>query len=290
MPTKIEKDAYTGIDTTGHEWDGITELNRPLPRWWLYVLYATIIWSFGYYVAYPSIPGITGHTPGVLGWTMREQIRDDLAAARADQAQFRSAIEERSLAEIRQDPDLLNFALAGGRAAFADNCAPCHGTAALGGKGYPSLADDDWLWGGTLESIHITLLHGIRYAQNEETRQNEMPRFGVDELLTSDQIDDVVEHVLSYTGRSEDAAAAARGAEIYTEQCASCHGEQGEGNMELGAPSLRDEVWLYGGERAEITESVAYSRAGVMPAWSHRLDASTIKMLTVYVHSLGGGQ
>ncbi len=290
MPTKIEKDAYSGMETTGHEWDGIKELNRPLPKWWLYVLWATVIWSIGFYFFYPAWPYGPSYTKGVLGWSQRQQVQDEITTAKAGQANFLDAIAAKSVAEIHQDDTLRAFALAGGDAAFKDNCAPCHGTSAIGGKGYPSLADDDWLWGGTLENIHTTLLHGIRFTQNEETRQSEMPRFGADELLDAEQIASVGEYVMSLTGRSEDSAAAERGKELFAEQCVACHGENGEGNAELGAPKLSDQVWLYGDTRADIMHSITYSRAGVMPAWKQRLDESTIKMLTVYVHSLGGGQ
>ena len=289
MPTKIEKDEYSGMETTGHEWDGIRELNRPLPKWWVYVLYATIIWSIGYYILYPAIPGISGHTPGVLGWTMRTELPEVMKEARAAQAGFRDRIAAMELEEIRQDQELLNFSLAGGRTAFADNCAPCHGTGATGAKGYPSLADDDWLWGGSLEAIHETLLYGIR-AGNDDTRESDMPRFGVDELLTAEQIDDTAEYVLSLSGKSEDAAAAARGEAHFVEQCVACHGESGEGMADLGSPNLRDPIWLYGGEKADVVQSIHGARAGVMPAWQGRLEETTIKMLTVYVHSLGGGQ
>lgn len=290
MPTKIEKDAYSGMETTGHEWDGIKELNRPLPKWWLYVLWATVIWSIGFYFFYPAWPYGSSYTKGFLGWSQRQQVQDEITTAKAGQAQFLDAIAAKSVVEIQQDDTLRSFALAGGAAAFKDNCAPCHGSSAIGGVGYPSLADDDWLWGGTLESIHATLLHGIRYTQNEETRQSEMPRFGVDELLEAEQIASVAEYVMSLSGRSEDSATAERGKEVFAEQCVACHGENGEGNAELGAPKLSDQVWLYGDTREDIVHSITYSRAGVMPAWVQRLDESTIKMLTVYVHSLGGGQ
>jgi len=260
MPTKIEKDAYSGMETTGHEWDGIKELNRPLPKWWLYVLWATVIWSIGFYFFYPAWPYGSSYTKGFLGWSQRQQVQDEITTAKAGQAQFLDAIAAKSVVEIQQDDTLRSFALAGGAAAFKDNCAPCHGSSAIGGVGYPSLADDDWLWGGTLESIHATLLHGIRYTQNEETRQSEMPRFGVDELLEAEQIASVAEYVMSLSGRSEDGATAERGKEIFAEQCVACHGENGEGNAELGAPKLSDQVWLYGDTREDIVHSITYSR------------------------------
>ncbi len=289
MPTKIEKDSGTGIETTGHEWDGIKELNRPLPKWWLYVLYATIVWALVYYILYPSIPGLSGYTGGVLGYNSREAVVTDIAAARSAQAEFLNRIDAVSPEEVRAEQALFNFAMAGGRTAFADNCAPCHGSGAAGAVGYPSLVDDSWIWGGSLDDIHQTLLYGIR-ADNDETRSSEMPAFGALEILSREQIDDVAEYVLSLSGREEDAEAAGAGAEIFAEQCTACHGEAGEGMAELGAPNLSDPIWLYGGEKADIVESIRNSRAGMMPAWVNRLDGPTIKMLTVYVHALGGGQ
>ncbi len=289
MPTKIEKDAYSGMETTGHEWDGIRELNRPLPKWWLYVLYATIIWSVVYWVLYPAIPGVTGHTGGVLGYTSRDAVAEKIAGARDAKAGILNAVDNSSLREVVADRDLFTFAMAGGRTAFADNCAPCHGTGAAGGAGYPNLIDDAWLWGGSLEEIHQTILYGIR-SDHDETRASEMPAFGVLDILTKDEINDVAEYVLSLSGRAEDSEAAARGAPIFAEQCAVCHGEDGRGMVELGAPNLADAIWLYGGDKKDIVESIEDARAGMMPAWADRLDPATIKMLTVYVYALGGTQ
>jgi len=289
MPTKIEKDTYTGMETTGHEWDGIQELNRPLPKWWIYILYATILWSIGYYILYPAIPWTSGHTDGVLGYNSREQVAEQITEARSAQAGFRDRIDSAALDEIRADQGLFGFAMAGGRAAFADNCAPCHGTGAAGVKGYPSLVDDDWLWGGSADDVHHTILYGIR-ADNDETRVNEMPAFVATEMLSAADAGDVAEHVLSLGGRGEDAAAAQRGAAVFAEECTACHGEDGTGIAELGAPNLTDAIWLYGGERVDIVSSIGKGRAGMMPAWVDRLDPPTIKMLAIYVHALGGGQ
>ena len=211
-----------------------------------------------------------------------------MAAARAAQAGIRGRIEAASLEQIVADPDLLTFAIVGGAAAFADNCAPCHGSGGAGAKGYPNLADDDWLWGGSLDAIETTIRYGIR-SSHEETRISDMPRFGADELLEPDEIDAVAEYVLSFTGRATDAAAAKRGADIFAENCAACHGDKGEGTQDLGAPRLNDAIWLYGGDKATIVETVTNARRGVMPTWVGRLDEATIKMLTVYEHSLGGG-
>jgi cytochrome c oxidase cbb3-type subunit III len=289
MPTKIEKDAISGRETTGHEWDGIKELNTPLPKWWLYTLYATIVWSFGFYLLYPSFPTLRSHFPGIVGFWSRAEVRDELAAQNAQRAPFMNRIRSASLDQIRGQPDLFNFALTGGRAAFADNCAPCHGAGGSGARGFPNLADDDWLWGGDLDSVHRSISYGVRNA-NPDSQQSQMPRFGTDGLLTAAQISDVAEYVLAQSGRAKDAVAAGRGATLFGDNCADCHGRQAQGNTELGAPNLRDGIWLYGGERADIVQSITSARAGSMPAWAERLDEATVKMLAIYVHALGGGR
>lgn len=289
MADQKRTDDVTGYETTGHEWDGIEELNRPLPRWWLYVLYATVIWSIGYYFFYPAIPLVNDYTKGLLGYSQRESVAQQLAAAKEAQKHWRDQIAAVELTAVKDDPELLRFAMAGGQAAFGDNCAPCHGTGAQGFVGYPNLNDDAWLWGGTLEAIHTTLLHGIR-AENDDTRMNDMMAFGRLQILMREQINDVTEHVLALSGQDHDAAAAERGATVFEDNCVACHGEGGVGNQELGAPNLTDVIWLYGGSREAIRESVYNGRAGVMPAWEDRLDPVTIKQLAIYVHSLGGGE
>lgn len=290
MPTKPEKDAVTGVETTGHEWDGIKELNNPLPKWWLYVFYVTIVWSFGYWVLYPAIPLGKTYTMGILGYSQRVEVQNDMAMARAAQARHLDLIEKASVDEIRGNPDLLNFALAGGKTMFAENCAPCHGAGGAGAKGYPTLADDDWLWGGTAVDIEQTIKHGIRSGNDAETRASAMPKFGADGLLKADEINDAAEFVLALAGKPGDAAAAERGGKIFADNCVACHGEKGEGSADLGAPKLSDGIWLYGGDKKTIVETITNSRSGVMPAWATRLDAKTIKQLTVYVHGLGGGK
>jgi cytochrome c oxidase cbb3-type subunit 3 len=289
MPTKIEKDAITGTDTTGHEWDGIKELDTPLPKWWLLVFYATIAFAVVYSVLYPSWPTLSGYFHGVLGYSSRGQIDKQLADEAARQAPMISKIEATSLQDIEKNPDLLNFAIAGGHAVFADNCAPCHGPGGAGSKGFPNLADDDWLWGGSLDDIHTTIAYGIRNA-NEKSRQSEMPRFGVDGLLKPEQINDAAEYVLSLNGKATDPKAAELGAKIFADNCAVCHGDKGQGNVELGAKRLNNGIWLYGGDKDSIVHTITYARNSSMPAWSERFKDSTIKMLTIYVHSLGGGK
>ncbi len=289
MAGEKETDALTGTETTGHEWDGIKELNTPLPRWWVWVFLATIVWAIGYWVAMPAWPLIGDYTHGILGHSNRAKVAERIEAAKAAQSRYLERIEARSLQDIRDDPELLEFALAGGRSAFAVNCSPCHGLGAAGSPGYPNLNDDAWLWGGKPEDIARTIRFGIR-AAHDETRVSEMPAFVRDEVLSREQAADVTQYVLSLSGRSEDAAAAARGAEIFAEQCLACHQEGGTGSSMFGAPNLSDGIWLYGGESETIARSIGGGRAGVMPAWVGRLDEAAVKLLAVYVHSLGGGQ
>jgi len=282
-------DELTGTETTGHEWDGIKELNNPLPRWWVWTFYITVLWAIGYWVAMPSWPLISGYTHGLLGYSQRETVREELAASKAAQAGNLARIRELDLAAIRADSALLEFALAGGRSAFLVNCSQCHGTGGAGAPGYPNLNDDDWLWGGTPDDIYETIRVGIR-SGHDEARQNDMPAFGRDDILTAAQIDDVVAYVGSLSGKSVDGAAAARGAAVFEEQCVACHGEGGVGEQALGAPNLSDAIWLYGGTPDDIRQTVTNGRGGVMPAWEGRLDLETRKKLAIYVHALGGGE
>jgi cytochrome c oxidase cbb3-type subunit 3 len=290
MPTKSEKDRAAEERIRDHEWDGIQEMDNPLPRWWLHIFYASIAVSLVYYVLYPSIPFFNSHTTGLLDYTERKALDVELAKAAEAQSAYIRQIDANAPAAIRADANLLNFALAGGRAAFADNCAPCHGAGGAGRPGFPSLADDSWLWGGTIEAIEQTIRHGVRWQQDDATRLSEMPRFGADALLNTAQIADVTQYVLALTDRATDAAAAQKGAAVFVEQCAVCHGEKGEGKQDIGAPQLSDAVWLYGDSSKDILLQISAARHGVMPAWQGRLDEATIKMLTVYVHSLGGGK
>ncbi len=286
---KQDIDAVTGIATTGHEWDGIKELNKPLPRWWVWTFYACIVWAVGYWVVYPAFPTLTGYTKGYFGYSQRTVVSDEVSAARASQARYRDKLGETPLDRIKDDPELLRFAMTGGNAAFQANCAPCHGRGAQGFAGYPNLNDDDWLWGGTLDEIHKTIGVGVR-SDPQETRTSQMPRYGLEKLLDEAQIDDAAEYVLSLSGQPSDAAAAGRGQKTFAEQCVTCHGPDGKGLQEFGAPNLTDAIWLYGGSKAAIVESIRTGRGGVMPAWTSRLDPVTLKSLAVYVHSLGGGK
>jgi cytochrome c oxidase cbb3-type subunit 3 len=290
MSAHKEIDHVTGFETTGHVWDGdLKELNKPLPRWWLYVLYATIVWAIGYWIVYPAWPTMTGYTAGIWGYSQRGQVTSDVAAAKAAQAKFTKAIADTPLADIEKNQELMQFVQAGGVAAFGDNCAPCHGRGAQGAPGYPNLNDDDWLWGGSLDEIAKIITFGIRSGQ-KDAHDSAMPRFGLDGMLEPAQINDTAEYVLSLSGKSTDQAAAGRGAAIFQEQCVACHGPEGKGTKELGAPNLTDGIWLYGGRREDIAQSIRTGRGGIMPNWNARLNPETVKLLTVYVHSLGGGK
>ena len=283
-------DAVSGTETTGHEWDDIRELNNPLPRWWLYGLYATIVWAIGYCIAYPAWPLVNDYTRGLLGHSQREAVMQEVAAAKAARGALGESIARASLDEIRSSPDLLELALANGKAAFGDNCASCHGTGAAGRTGYPNLQDDDWLWGGTLESIHQTIRFGAR-SGHSETHPGEMLAFGRDGILKRAEIEAVANYVLSLSGKAYDAKLNLdEGKAIFEQNCVSCHGEQAKGSQDLGAPDLTDAIWLYGASPQQVVASVTNGRKGVMPAWEGRLDPVTIKSLTIYVHSLGGGK
>ncbi|MBT3910132.1 MAG: cytochrome-c oxidase, cbb3-type subunit III, partial [Rhodospirillaceae bacterium] len=260
------------------------------PRWWLLTWYACIVWAVGYWVLMPAWPLITDNTKGVLGYTERGRVVEDIKQAKAAQAKYLVKLEKANLEQIRTDPELLDFALAGGRSAYNVNCSQCHGSGATGSPGFPNLNDDDWLWGGTLNDISYTITHGARNNTDDDARVSDMPKFLTDEILEPAQIDDVAEYVLSLSGKSSDKDSASRGKAVFKENCVDCHGAKGQGNQEQGAPKLHDAIWLFGGDKDSIVETVSFSRGGVMPAWGQILNANTVKQLTVYVHSLGGGR
>ncbi|MDP3526311.1 MAG: cytochrome-c oxidase, cbb3-type subunit III [Hoeflea sp.] len=281
-------DDVSGVETTGHEWDGIRELNNPLPRWWLWTFYATIIWAVGYMFMYPAIPLINGATKGYLGYSSRANVVADLADAKAAQGVMLEKIAATPVEEIAADQELLQFAIAGGSSAFKVNCAQCHGSGAAGSVGYPNLNDDDWLWGGTIDQIYLSIAHGIRYDGDDDSRQSEMPAFG--DILEPAQINEVVSYVVSLSSTPSNPALVDAGQAVFAENCAVCHGENAEGLQELGAPRLSDAIWLRGSTEAEIASQIRAPKHGVMPSWVDRLGEPVIKQLAVYVHTLGGGQ
>lgn len=281
-----EIDNVSGVETTGHEWDGLKELNNPAPRWWLWVFLITVIWSVGYWVVYPAWPTLSGHTKGSFGWTQYEKLKQEQSEIDSKQQAWLAKFRKASFADIKKDPELYEFARAGGAVAFKENCAACHGTGAEGRKGYPNLNDDDWLFGGSMETIYKTLKVGIR-SPHPDTRTTMMPAFGRDGILKKDEIAAVADYVI---GLNSNAAANGNGAKIFAENCASCHGAKGEGNRDMGAPKLNDAIWLYGNDRQSVIETISNARAGVMPTWENRLNEDTLRQLTIYVHSLGGGE
>lgn len=288
MSDKPEIDEVTGTETTGHEWDGISELNTPLPRWWLQIFYATIIFSIGYVILYPAIPMVSTASEGLLGYTSRGEVAEDIAEHRAMQSEWTDRLAAVELSEIGGDAQLLQFATTAGKAAFGVNCSQCHGSGAQGFVGYPNLNDDAWIWGGSLEDIHHTIAHGVRNEDSDDARFSEMPAFG--DILGKAEIADVTQHVLALGALEHDTAAAARGAVVYADNCSACHGDAGGGDPSVGAPRLNDALWLFGGDEAHISAQIAQPSHGVMPAWGLRLDEATIRALAVYVHSLGGGE
>jgi cytochrome c oxidase cbb3-type subunit III len=290
MTDHSDIDHVSGTSTTGHEWDGIKELNTPLPRWWLITFYLTIVWAIGYWVVYPAWPLIKSHTAGLFGYSTRADVAVELANLEKIRGEKMVKLAATPLAEIEKDPALLALARARGKAAFGDNCAPCHGTGGAGAKGYPNLNDDEWIWGGKLEQIEETIQFGAR-SGNPKAHEGAMLAFGKDGVLKPAEIVTVANYVRALSGLSTSPGYdAAAGKKIFADNCVSCHGDNGKGNQELGAPDLTDKIWLFGSDEATLVETITNGRAGVMPAWVGRLDPATVKALAVYVHSLGGGK
>jgi cytochrome c oxidase cbb3-type subunit 3 len=281
-------DTETGVETTGHSWDGIEELNNPLPRWWLWTLYLTIIWGIIYVIAYPAWPMVSGATKGVLGWSSRAQVAEDIAVHNSQNADLVTALLAVDMTALPENDDLNRYAIARGGAVFRAQCSQCHGSGAAGAKGYPNLLDNDWLWGGSMAAISHTIDHGVRNETDPDARFSQMPTFG--EMLEEDEITATVEYVLSLSNGDHNVALAAAGAEVFADNCSACHGDAGLGDREIGAPNLADAIWLYGGDRAALGETIKNSRYGVMPAWGQRLPPADIRAVSAYVHALGGGE
>jgi cytochrome c oxidase cbb3-type subunit III len=288
---KVTK-APAQVETTGHAWDGIEEYNNPLPRWWLWVLYMTIVWGIWYTIAYPAWPMLTQATQGYLGYDNRQAVEAEIKTFDDANAEIKAKLIAAPLTGIAGDDTLNQYANSAGAAVFKTWCAQCHGSGAAGvqGKGYPNLTDNDWLWGGDMEQIYLTINHGIRNTTDPDARYFEMPKFGADGLLEAAQIGEVVEYVLQLSGQEYDAALATAGAAVFADTCAACHMETGAGDRTQGAPALNDAIWLYGGDRETITTTVHGARYGVMPAWAGRLSEDEVRAVASYVHSLGGGE
>jgi len=283
-----EIDEFSGVATTGHEWDGIKELDNPMPRWWQWTYYATVVWALAYMVAYPAWPLVKTATTGLLGHTTRGDLQNQLAAAEAAKADYVAAVAAKSVEEIFADPELRNFATAAGAAAFRVNCVQCHGSGATGSRGYPNLNDDEWLWGGKIGDIEMTIAHGIRFAADPDTRFSEMPGFR--DVLQPAEISAVAHYVASLSGIEADQARSEAGREIFANNCAACHGDDGKGMREVGGPDLTDAIALYVSDVGDIEQQIRNPHNGVMPGWKQRLGDTTVKELAVYVYSLGGGE
>jgi len=294
-----KKDETSGVSTTGHQWDGIEEWNNPLPRWWLYTFYVCIVWAIAYTILYPAWPLVNKATAGLLGYSTRAEVAEQISVVEAQNAALETKLASADLNRIAEDAALHNYAVQGGASVFRNNCAQCHGSGANGlrmGSGYPNLLDDDWLWGGEIDEIAYTVRHGIRNEQSDDAHYAEMTAFGRDEILESEDIDKVVQYVLKISSQEFDAAMATDGEALFLDNCAACHMDDGTGDMVGGAPNLTDAIWLYGGDVAALTETVNNARFGVMPAWSNEyrtaggLSDSQINAVAAYVHQLGGGQ
>ncbi len=291
-----KKDDDLDYETTGHEWDGIQEYNKPLPRWWLWTFYATIVWGVLYTIAYPAWPLVNSATAGILGYSTRAEVAEEIARVDEANAAINTRLASVELTEIAADPELQAYARNAGAAVYLSWCTQCHGSGAAGSSqegwaaGYPNLLDDDWLWGGTIEDIHLTIRHGIRNENDPDARYSEMPAFGRDELLSEEEVAQVVNYVMSLSGEPQDASLVEAGAEVYDINCSACHGEDHQGDVFQGAPNLADAIWLYGGDYDDIYETVYHSRYGVMPSWQDRLSEAEIRAVASYVHGLGGGQ
>jgi cytochrome c oxidase cbb3-type subunit 3 len=281
-------------DTTGHSWDGIEEFNNPLPRWWLWTFYATIFWGLVYTILFPAWPLVSQATPGILGFSTRANVQADIDSAMAANAVLDAELASVDLVGIKETPELQQYAFNKGAAVFRNNCSQCHGTGAAGAVGYPNLLDDDWLWGGKIDEIAYTITHGIRNEQSPDTLWSQMPAFG--EILTPEEITAVVQHVLAISGQEHDAALATTGQEVFLNNCAACHMDDGTGDRTQGAPNLTDAIWLYGGDVDTLTHTVTYARFGVMPAWLEEyrpgqgLTQAEVNAVATYVHQLGGGE
>lgn len=280
-------DKETGTETTGHSWDGIEELNTPLPRWWLWTLYATIVWAVIYTILFPAWPLVSGATSGLLGWSTRGDVAAEIEVVNQSNAELRESLVGIDLGVLEENEELHRFAVSAGASVFRNNCSQCHGAGAAGvqAAGYPNLLDDDWLWGGQIVDIAATVRHGIRNEVDVDARWSQMPAFG--EILEEEEIASLVGHVRSLSGLGEPDAA---GAELFLDNCASCHGDAGLGDREVGAPNLTDAIWLYGESEEDVTETITMSRFGVMPPWADRLGEAQVRAVAAYVHGLGGGE
>lgn len=287
----VERDEVSGQNTTGHEWDGIKELDTPIPKPAIWAYGLTSLFAVLYWILFPAWPYVTDFTRGLLDYSSRVTIMESVAAANTERATSTKELESGDLIALAADPDVRARHQDDASILYLDNCAVCHGRGLKGQAGFPNLTDDHWLWSGDVEEIATTLRYGINAGHDEE-RFSEMPAFGTQQMLERGDIKAVVEYVLSLSEKDHDAELSGIGAPIFEENCSSCHSEGGTGGLEIGAPSLVDDQWIYGGDREKILETIWAGRKGVMPFWTDRLDETDIRKLALYVHwnTDGGGE
>lgn len=282
--TEPRVDELTGRETMGHDFDGIEELNTPMPRWWLITFYVTIAWGVAYTIAYPAWPMISGATAGLLGYSTRGEVVAQIEAHESANAGLVAELLAVDLQNFDPQSDLHRYAVARGGSVFRAQCSQCHGAGAAGSAGFPNLLDNDWLWGGDLDSIAYSVRHGIRNETDLDARWSEMPAFG--DILSAEEILTIAAYLPTLSQPDLDS----EGAALFAGNCASCHGDSGSGDRALGAPNLADALWLYGGDQESLVETITNSRFGVMPAWGQRLSEEDVRAVSAYVHSLGGGE
>lgn len=288
---EVKRDPVTGQMTTGHEWNGIEELDTPIPRVVLFFLVAGTLFAVVYWLLMPAWPLGWTYTKGLLGIDQREVVTRQVQDAAAERASWTARIANASFAEIAADPTLMRDVRETGRTLFGDNCAVCHGTDGKGGPGFPNLAAGSWLWGGQPEAIAETIRVGIN-GTSKQTRVAQMMAFGHDGILNREQVLNVLAYVRSLSGQTLAESEQARvpaGREVFAANCVACHGEDGKGRHDLGAPDLTDNNWIYGGDRQSVFDSVFYGRQGHMPSWEGRLSPTDIKVLALYVGTLSEG-
>ena len=288
-----ERDPRTGHMMTGHEWNGIKELNTPVPRVVWVFLILTFLFGLGYWIMMPAWPIGSTYTKGLLDTNQHKIVTAKVRRAAADRARWTDQIGTRDIGAIQADPALMAFVREDGHRLFGDNCAACHGISATGGqgRGFPNLTDGDWLWGGSADDIAHTIAVGVNSPANKETRTSQMLAFGRDRLLDNDTVVAVATYVQSLSDPASaqgKATLVAKGREAFAANCAVCHGPQGHGNQQLGVPNLTDNTWLYGGDFDSIYTSIYEGRHGEMPAWEQRLTPVERKILTLYLLDKGG--
>lgn len=283
-----ERDPHSGYMTTGHEWNGIKELNTPVPRAVFFFLIVTALFAVGYWILMPAWPLGTTYTKGLLGIDQRTSVAEALKQAELDRAAWVDRIETADFAAIQSDPKLMAFVRESGHALFGDKCSVCHGRDAKGGKGFPNLTTSSWLWGGDPAAIAETIRVGINSA-HPNTRTSQMLAFGRDGMISPDDVGNVVAYVRSLSDPNASDAPAdkvAAGKAVFAENCVSCHGEDGKGKADVGAPNLTDKSWIYGGDLQSIYDTVWNGRQGHMPTWDSRLSEVDRKILALYLVDL----